>query len=353
MCSRCSGASATIPTSRAANPSIRAFNERAAINARMQGSAADIIRRAMIRMDDGAGEDEAQRADAAAGARRAGLRGAGGRGREDAAGGQAGDGRRADAGGVALGAAAGRRPRRRTIGTRRIEGRDTLYSDLVPAKGLRKARPDPGSGGEPNHSLRKVTTIVRLARTRRMSSPGLRGDDGRGVAEAGGFAWTATLSRRTSSSASIRCGCRPPFSSLTYAVIISDKLNRAIVALLGAARHDPRRRARPGRGAQGHRLEHHRPAHRHDDPGLDLAPLRHVPVSRDLVGASARKAHPGRHPAAAADHHRGALGVSRQCHHRAADRAGDARDHQGARGAALSRSCSPRSSPPTSAAPRR
>jgi DNA polymerase-1 len=34
------------------NPSIRAFNERAAINARLQGSAADIIRRAMIRMDE-------------------------------------------------------------------------------------------------------------------------------------------------------------------------------------------------------------------------------------------------------------------------------------------------------------
>jgi DNA polymerase-1 len=34
------------------NPSIRAFNERAAVNARLQGSAADIIRRAMIRMED-------------------------------------------------------------------------------------------------------------------------------------------------------------------------------------------------------------------------------------------------------------------------------------------------------------
>ena len=33
------------------NPSIRAFNERAAINARLQGSAADIIRRAMIRIE--------------------------------------------------------------------------------------------------------------------------------------------------------------------------------------------------------------------------------------------------------------------------------------------------------------
>jgi DNA polymerase-1 len=33
------------------NPSIRAFNERAAINARLQGSAADIIRRAMVRVE--------------------------------------------------------------------------------------------------------------------------------------------------------------------------------------------------------------------------------------------------------------------------------------------------------------
>ncbi|MCQ3943989.1 MAG: DNA polymerase I, partial [Alphaproteobacteria bacterium] len=40
------------PDIRASNPSIRAFNERAAINARLQGSAADIIRRAMVRMED-------------------------------------------------------------------------------------------------------------------------------------------------------------------------------------------------------------------------------------------------------------------------------------------------------------
>jgi DNA polymerase-1 len=39
------------PEIKNSNPSIRAFNERAAINARLQGSAADIIRRAMIRIE--------------------------------------------------------------------------------------------------------------------------------------------------------------------------------------------------------------------------------------------------------------------------------------------------------------
>jgi DNA polymerase-1 len=40
------------PDIAASNASIRSFNERAAVNARLQGSAADIIRRAMIRMED-------------------------------------------------------------------------------------------------------------------------------------------------------------------------------------------------------------------------------------------------------------------------------------------------------------
>jgi DNA polymerase-1 len=39
------------PDIRNSNPSVRSFNERAAINARLQGSAADIIRRAMVRIE--------------------------------------------------------------------------------------------------------------------------------------------------------------------------------------------------------------------------------------------------------------------------------------------------------------
>ncbi|HZS63077.1 MAG TPA: DNA polymerase I [Xanthobacteraceae bacterium] len=39
------------PDIKASNPSIRSFNERAAVNARLQGSAADIIRRAMVRVE--------------------------------------------------------------------------------------------------------------------------------------------------------------------------------------------------------------------------------------------------------------------------------------------------------------
>jgi len=45
------GRRAHYPDIKVSNPSLRAFNERAAINAPIQGTAADIIRRAMIRME--------------------------------------------------------------------------------------------------------------------------------------------------------------------------------------------------------------------------------------------------------------------------------------------------------------
>jgi DNA polymerase I len=45
------GRRAHYPDIRSSNPSMRAFNERASINAPIQGSAADIIRRAMVKME--------------------------------------------------------------------------------------------------------------------------------------------------------------------------------------------------------------------------------------------------------------------------------------------------------------
>ncbi|MBB3952290.1 DNA polymerase I [Aureimonas jatrophae] len=45
------GRRAHYPDIKASNPQVRAFNERAAVNAPIQGTAADIIRRAMIRME--------------------------------------------------------------------------------------------------------------------------------------------------------------------------------------------------------------------------------------------------------------------------------------------------------------
>jgi DNA polymerase I len=44
------------PDIKASNASVRSFNERAAINARLQGTAADIIRRAMVRIEDALAE---------------------------------------------------------------------------------------------------------------------------------------------------------------------------------------------------------------------------------------------------------------------------------------------------------
>ena len=63
------------------NPARRAYAERQAINAPLQGGAADIIKRAMVRLPTALREAGLQLAPAAAGARRTAVRGAGGRGR--------------------------------------------------------------------------------------------------------------------------------------------------------------------------------------------------------------------------------------------------------------------------------
>ena len=66
-----------IPELRDRNFNIRAFGERTAANSPIQGSAADLIKVAMIRIHDALADAQARRDDAAAGARRARVRGAG------------------------------------------------------------------------------------------------------------------------------------------------------------------------------------------------------------------------------------------------------------------------------------
>ncbi len=74
------GRKVNFPNANSTHPAERSFVERASINAPIQGSAADIIRRAMIRMEPAAQGRRLRRPDAATGPRRTDLRG--GRGQE-------------------------------------------------------------------------------------------------------------------------------------------------------------------------------------------------------------------------------------------------------------------------------
>ena len=86
----------------------REMAERMALNAPIQGSAADIIKVAMLRVDAALDSRGLALADAAAGARRARLRGRAGRARRARGAGAPRDGRSGRAGGAARGLSRGR-----------------------------------------------------------------------------------------------------------------------------------------------------------------------------------------------------------------------------------------------------
>ncbi len=104
------------PDINASNPSVRSFNERAAINARLQGTAADIIRRAMTRIEPALAKARLNARMLLQVHDELIFEVPEKRGRQDLAGDQEGNGGRADAGGFAVGAPLGRCPRRRQLG---------------------------------------------------------------------------------------------------------------------------------------------------------------------------------------------------------------------------------------------
>ena len=142
--------------------------------------------------------------------------------------------------------------------------------------------------------------------------------------------------------------------AITYAMIMSEKVNRAIVALTGAGVMiviviGVLEQEEAIKGVDWNTL------------GLLTGMMILVSVSRRsgmfefvaMWSARAAKAHPAGIMLMLADRHRGALRLSRQRHHRAVDRAGDARHLRHAEGPGLPLFIRAKSSPPISAAPPR
>ena len=115
------------PDIKASNPSIRSFNERAAINARLQGSAADIIRRAMIRIEPELEKDKLSAQMLLQVHDELIFEVPDNEVETHAADHQERDAERAGSGGRTARAASGRRPRRRQLGRGALRP-DVLYS---------------------------------------------------------------------------------------------------------------------------------------------------------------------------------------------------------------------------------
>ena len=140
--------------------------------------------------------------------------------------------------------------------------------------------------------------------------------------------------------------------AITYAVIMSEKVNRAIVALAGAGVMiivGVLDQEEAISGIDWNTL------------GLLTGMMILVSISRRsgmfeyvaIWSARAAKAHPGGILMLLQVATAVLVGAARQRHHRAPDRAGHHRHHQHAEGAAPTPICSPRSWPPISAAPPR